>query len=48
MPEFDETDIFEKYVVGTMGNYLSPAELKSLTNKILSEFPEIFRKVHVG
>jgi hypothetical protein len=31
-----------------MGNYLSPAEFKSLTNKILSEFPEIFRKVHVG
>jgi hypothetical protein len=46
--EFDETDIFDKYVVGSMGNYLTPAEFKSLTNKILNEFPEIFRKVHVG
>jgi len=24
--DFDKTDIFEKYIVGSMGNYLSPKE----------------------
>jgi len=45
---FDETDIFDQYVIGSMGNYLSPKEFKSLVNEILRDFPEITKKVNVG
>lgn len=31
-----------------MGNYLSPSELEKLTESILSDFPEIFKKIDVG
>jgi len=45
---FDSTDIFEKYVVGSMGGYLSPSEFKNLMVAVRTDFPEIVRNVKVG
>ena len=48
IPEFDSTDIFQKYGQGSLGIYKSPSELQELMNTILDEFPEAVRSVDVG
>jgi hypothetical protein len=46
--DFDSTNIFQKYILGSMGNYLSPSEFKKLMSGIVMDFPEIVKKVKVG
>jgi hypothetical protein len=44
-PNFDESDMFQKYVLGNMGVYLDPVSLNSLMKQILNDFPEVVKKV---
>jgi hypothetical protein len=46
--EFDDTDIFQQFGTGTMNNYLTPTELKSLMSLIVAEYPEVVRPVNIG
>ena len=47
-PNFDDSNIFLNYGVGSMHNYLHPDELETLMADILNEFPEVVRTVEVG
>lgn len=47
-PNFDESDMFQKYVLGNMGVYLDPVAFNSLMKQILNDFPEVVKKVQVG
>ena len=44
-PNFDESDMFQKYVLGSMGVYLDPVAFNSLMKQILNDFPEVVKKV---
>ena len=43
--KFESSGLFEKYILGSMNNYLTPTELNKLMNELVDAFPEVFRKV---
>jgi hypothetical protein len=45
---FESSGLFEKYIIGSMSNYLTPEELANLMNELVAEFPEVFRKLEFG
>ena len=45
---FDESNIFEHFGIGSMNLYLTPAELSLLFSEILQDFPEVVKEVNVG
>jgi hypothetical protein len=48
LPEFDQSDVFQKFGIGSMSNYPTPKEFQNLMNLIQKEFPEVIRPVNVG
>ena len=43
--KFESSGLFEKYILGSMNNYLTSKELNNLMNELVYAFPEVFRKV---
>ena len=43
--KFESSGLFEKYIVGSMSNYLTPSEQTNLMNELVADFPEVFQKV---
>ena len=48
IPEFDQSDVFQKFGIGSMSNYPTPKEFSNLMALIQKEFPEMVRPVSVG
>jgi hypothetical protein len=49
IPEFESSDIFTKYVVGTMGGlYLTTEEFHNLMAEVVKDFPDVVHTVNVG
>jgi murein tripeptide amidase MpaA len=49
VPEFNQTDIFQKYATGSLGEvYLNPTEMHQLMEMLLEEFPEVIFGVPIG
>lgn len=48
VPEFDQTELFHQFAHGSLGVYLSPAELHQLMTMIVEEFADVVRPIHVG
>lgn len=48
VPDFKDTDVFDKYVQGSIEGYLTAKELHHLLNMTVNEFSHVVRRVPVG